>query len=193
MSRLVFPLFALVFILTIPSLTLAVEKGAEKPSALGFKVKSLDGKEVDLNEYRGKVLLIVNVASKCGLTPQYEQLEALHEKYSPKGLAILGFPCNQFMRQEPGTADEIRQFCSTRYHVGFDLFAKVEVNGDGACPLYKHLTSLDVKPKGPGSISWNFEKFIVGRNGQVVARFAPRTRPDAPEVVKVLEAELARR
>jgi glutathione peroxidase len=172
--------------------TLAVEKGGEKPSALSFKVKSLDGKEVDLSKYRGKVVMVVNVASKCGLTPQYEQLEALHEKYSPKGLAILGFPCNQFAQQEPGTAKEIRQFCSTRYNVGFDLFAKVEVNGDGACPLYKHLTSLDTKPQGPGKISWNFEKFVIGRNGVVVARFAPRTKPDAPEVLKVLEAELAK-
>ena len=193
MSRIVFPLSVLIVVLSTSFVILAAEKGGEKSSALGFKVKSLEGKEVDLNKYRGKVVLIVNVASKCGLTPQYEQLEALHEKYSPKGLAILGFPCNQFKQQEPGTASEIRQFCSTHYHVGFDLFAKVEVNGDGACPLYKHLTSLDVKPKGPGSISWNFEKFIVGRNGQVVARFAPRTRPDAPEVVKVLEAELAKR
>jgi len=171
----------------------ATEKESRKtPAALDFKVKTLGGNEVDLAKYRGKVLLVVNVASKCGLTPQYEQLQALHEKYESKGLAILAFPCNQFGQQEPGTAEEIKQFCSTKYSVGFPMFAKIEVNGDGACPLYKHLTSLEAKPKGPGKISWNFEKFIIGRDGQVVARFAPRTRPDDSEVLKVIEAELAK-
>ncbi len=171
----------------------ATEKGGEKaPAALDFKMKTLDGEEVGLDKYRGKVVMIVNVASKCGLTPQYEQLQALHAKYAPKGLAILGFPCNQFGQQEPGTAAEIRQFCKTNYGVSFDLFRKVEVNGDGASPLYKYLTALNAKPKGPGTISWNFEKFIIGRNGQVVARFAPRTKPDAPEVLKVIDAELAK-
>jgi glutathione peroxidase len=171
----------------------AAEKGGDKaPAALNFKMKALGGEEVDLGKYRGKVVMIVNVASKCGLTPQYEQLQALHEKYAAKGLAILGFPCNQFAQQEPGTADEIKQFCSVRYGVAFPLFAKVEVNGDAACPLYKHLTALDAKPKGPGKISWNFEKFIVGRNGKVVARFAPRTKPDDPEVLKTIEAALAK-
>ncbi len=171
----------------------ATEDESDKmPDALKFKMKSLGGQEVDLGKYRGKVVLIVNVASKCGLTPQYEQLEGLHKKYSSKGLAILGFPCNQFAQQEPGTAEEIRQFCSTKYGVSFPLFAKIEVNGDGACPLYKYLTGLDVKPAGTGKISWNFEKFILGRDGQVVARFAPRTKPDDPEVLKVIEAELAK-
>jgi glutathione peroxidase len=136
--------------------------------------------------------MVVNVASKCGLTPQYQQLQALHERYSAKGLAILGFPCNQFGAQEPGTADEIKQFCRTNYGVTFDMLAKIEVNGDGACPLYKHLTALDTKPKGAGKISWNFEKFIIGRSGEVVARFAPPTKPDDPIVLKVIEAELAK-
>jgi glutathione peroxidase len=173
---------------------LATEKGVEKaPAALDFKVKSLGGEEVDLGAYRGKVVMMVNVASKCGLTPQYEQLQALHEKYGPKGLAILGFPCNQFGQQEPGTADEIKQFCKINYGVTFALFRKIEVNGDGAAPLYKHLTALETKPKGAGKISWNFEKFILDRNGQVVARFAPRTKPDDPEVLKVIEAELAKK
>jgi glutathione peroxidase len=138
-------------------------------------------------------MLVVNVASKCGFTPQYEQLQALYEKYGPKGLALLGFPCNQFKAQEPGTAREIQEFCRINFGVTFPLFAKIEVNGDGACPLYKHLTSLDTKPKGPGKIDWNFEKFLIGRNGKVVARFAPKTKPDAPEVVKVIEAELAKK
>jgi glutathione peroxidase len=172
----------------------ATEKEGDKvPPALNFRMKTLGGEEADLGKYRGKVVMIVNVASECGLTPQYEQLQALHEKYAKDGLSIVGFPCNQFGQQEPGTAAEIRQFCSTRYGVGFDLFGKIEVNGDGACPLYKYLTSLDAKPKGPGKISWNFEKFILGRNGQVVARFAPRTKPDDPEVLKVLQAELAKK
>jgi glutathione peroxidase len=172
----------------------ATEKGSDDTrAALNFKVKTLAGEDANLSKYRGKVVMIVNVASKCGLTPQYEQLQALHEKYSSKGLDILGFPCNQFGQQEPGSATEIRQFCSTTYGVTFPLFAKVEVNGDGACALYKHLTAMDVKPKGAGKISWNFEKFIIGRNGQVVARFAPRTRPEDPEVLKVIEAELAKK
>jgi len=171
----------------------AEKEGKKVPAALNFKMKSLDGKEIDLNQYRGKVVMVVNVASKCGLTPQYEQLQALHEKYSEKGLAILGFPCNQFGTQEPGTAAEIQQFCRANYGVTFDMFAKIEVNGDGACPLYKHLTALETKPKGPGKISWNFEKFIIGRRGDVVARFVPRTKPDDPEVLKVIEAELAKK
>ena len=133
------------------------------------------------------------MASKCGLTPQYEQLQSLHDKYADNGLAILGFPCNQFLWQEPGTGDEIQEFCRVNYGVTFDMFAKVEVNGDGACDLYKTLTALDTEPVGSGKISWNFEKFVVGRNGEVVARFSPRTKPDDPELVKVIEAELAKK
>ncbi len=172
----------------------AAETAADKtPAALDFTMKSLDGKEVDLSKYQGQVVMVVNVASKCGLTRQYEQLQALHEKYGSQGLAILGFPCNQFLAQEPGTAEEIQQFCRVNYGVTFPLFAKIEVNGEDAAPLYKHLTALDTEPKGPGKIDWNFEKFIIGRNGEVVARFAPRTKPDAPEVIKVIEAELAKK
>jgi len=159
---------------------------------LNFTMKSLSGNDVDLGKYKGKVVMIVNVASKCGLTPQYKQLQALHEKYSKDGLAILGFPCNQFLFQERGTADQIQEFCRVNYGVSFDMFDKIEVNGDGACELYKYLTSLDAKPVGPGRIGWNFAKFIVGRNGEVVARFAPRTTPDDAEVLKVIEAELAK-
>lgn len=172
----------------------ATEKEPTKVSKpLSFTMKSLNGKDVDLSTYQGKVVMIVNVASKCGLTPQYEQLQALHEKYADDGLAVLGFPCNQFLWQEPGSAEQIREFCRVNYGVTFDMFAKVEVNGDGACDLYKTLTALDTEPVGPGKISWNFEKFVVGRNGEVVARFSPRTKPDAPEVVKVIEAELAKK
>ena len=163
-------------------------------SDIDFKVKTLAGKDVDLaKQYQGQVLLVVNVASQCGLTPQYKDLQALQEKYGERGLRVLGFPCNQFGQQEPGSPEEIQKFCTSKYAVSFDLFSKIEVNGDGACELYKSLASLDSKPVGPGEISWNFEKFIVGRNGEVVARFGPRTKPDDPEVLKVIEATLAKK
>lgn len=165
---------------------------AKTPPALNFKMKTLRGQEVDLANYKGKVLLVVNVASECGLTPQYTGLQALDAKYGDKGLEVMGFPCNQFGKQEPGSAKEIQNFCKTQYGVKFDMFAKVEVNGDGACPLYKYLTAQETKPKGAGKIGWNFEKFIIGRNGEVVARFSPRTKPTDPALLSVLEAELAK-
>jgi glutathione peroxidase len=156
-------------------------------------MKSITGQDVDLADYKGKVVLIVNVASKCGLTPQYENLESLYEKDKDKGLVVLGFPCNQFGKQEPGTEAEIAEFCSETYKVKFPLFSKINVNGTEAAPLYKYLTSLDTKPQGKGKISWNFEKFVVGRGGEVVARFAPNVEPDSPEVLKVIDAELAKK
>jgi len=167
-------------------------EGADKAAALSFTVKSLDGKEVDLAKYQGKVLMVVNVASKCGLTPQYNELQALHKKYAEQGLAILGFPCNQFGKQEPGSATEIRDFCSKNYGVSFDMFEKIDVNGDDANSFYKHLTSLDLKPAGSGKISWNFEKFLIDREGNVVARFSPRTSPDDAEVVAAIEKALGK-
>lgn len=168
--------------------------GAEdKPSGpLSFTVKSISGQDVDLAKYKGQVVLIVNVASQCGLTPQYEALEALYEKHRDQGLVVLGFPCNQFLGQEPGTDAEIAQFCSATYKIKFPLFSKIEVNGAGAAPLYKHLTSVETKPQGKGKISWNFEKFLIGKNGEVVARFSPPTEPDAPEVFAVIQKELAK-
>ena len=154
---------------------------------LDHKMKAIDGKEVNLAEkYKGKVLLVVNVASKCGATPQYAQLESLQDKYHDKGLAVVGFPCNQFGGQEPGTEEDIVKFCKTNYDVSFDLFAKIDVNGAKAAPLYKELTAKD------GPIKWNFEKFVIGRNGEIVARFPTGTKPDAPEVVKAIETELAK-
>ncbi len=170
----------------------AVEGVQQETSALRFKVKTLQGEEVDLAKYAGKVVMIVNVASKCGYTPQYKQLQQLHEKYAERGLAILGFPCNQFLWQEPGSEAEIGEFCRMNYGVTFDMFAKVDVKGEKACELYKFLTSLDTKPKAAGKISWNFEKFLVNRSGIVVARFGSGTKPDAPEVVEVIERELAK-
>lgn len=178
-------MFACVSVAVFASLAVA--------SDIDFKMKALDGKEVDLaKKYKGKVLLVVNVASKCGLTPQYKDLQSLHEKYAAKGLCVLGFPCNQFLQQEPGSANEIRQFCTTKYGVQFDMFEKIEVNGDGACAFYKHLTALPTLPKGPGDISWNFEKFLIGREGKVVARFKPQTKPTEAELIEALEAELAK-
>jgi glutathione peroxidase len=169
-----------------------VQGASQDKSALRFTMESLDGKEVDLSKYHGKVVLIVNVASKCGLTPQYEQLQKLHEKYADQGLAILGFPCNQFLGQEPGTADEIAEFCKKNYGVGFDMFGKIDVKGEKAADVYKLLTSLDTKPTGAGDISWNFEKFVLDKNGFVVGRFSPKTKPDAPEVVELIEEQLKR-
>lgn len=163
---------------------------AEKVSpVLNNKVKSIKGEEVDLSKYQGKVLLVVNVATKCGATPQYEQLEGLNDKYKDKGLAVLGFPCNQFGGQEPGTEEDIAKFCKSKYDVSFDMFAKIDVNGANASPLYKTLTS-SAKPSG--DVKWNFEKFLIGRNGEIVARFPTKTKPDAPEVIKAIEEELAK-
>jgi glutathione peroxidase len=178
-------------------LAMGLMAGCVASAAVGSDIRhtvtTLDGREVDLSkEYEGKVLLIVNVASRCGLTPQYEGLQALHTKYKDQGLRVLGFPCNQFGAQEPGTAEQIREFCSTKYDVTFDMFAKIEVNGEGACPLYKQLTAADTEPKGSGNISWNFEKFVIGRDGKVIARFEPRTKPEDPALVKTIEAALAK-
>jgi glutathione peroxidase len=160
-------------------------------NCLQHEVKTIDGKPVSLEQYQGQVLLVVNVASKCGLTPQYKALQALHEKYRDQGLRILGFPCNQFLGQEPGDESQIKTFCQTKYGVEFDLFSKVAVNGDEACELYKQLTSLEVPPAGSGPISWNFEKFVVDRQGNVVGRFSPRTSPDDAELVALIEKLLA--
>lgn len=171
-----------------------IAQAAEKVApVLNFKMKSLAGKDVDLSQYQGKVVLIVNVASRCGATPQYEQLQALSDQYKSEGLVVLGFPCNQFGAQEPGTADDIAKFCKDNYSVTFDMFEKIDVNGPNAAPLYKHLTGKETDPKFAGDIKWNFEKFLIGRNGEIVNRFATRVKPDAPEVVAAIKAELAKK
>ena len=141
-----------------------------------------------LSDYTGQVLLIVNVASKCGLTPQYAGLQSLYTHYQDKGFTVLGFPCNQFMGQEPGTIDEILTFCSTKYDVSFPIFNKIEVNGAGRAPLYAKLTQTPPA----GDIGWNFEKFVIGRDGNIAARFSSKTKPDSPEVVQAIEAALAK-
>ena len=159
---------------------------------LDFKMKDIDGKEVDLEDYEGKVVLIVNTASKCGLTKQYAELEKLYGKYKEKGLVVLGFPCNQFGGQEPGSEADIKQFCSTKFDVSFPMMSKVDVNGGKAAPIYKKLTSTKLKPAGDGEITWNFEKFVIDREGQAVARFSPKTVPLDSDLVKVIEAELGK-
>jgi glutathione peroxidase len=151
------------------------------------KVQTANGEEKSLSDYKGNVLLIVNVASKCGNTPQYAGLEKLYETYKDQGFAVLGFPCNQFGGQEPGSMEEIQQFCQVKYNVKFPILNKIEVKGPGQSPLYAKLTKME--PAGP--ISWNFEKFLVGRDGTVVARFSPKTKPESADVVAAVEKALS--
>lgn len=169
------------------------EKKMAPKSPLDFKVKNIDGKEVDLSKYKGKVVMIVNVASKCGLTPQYEQLTELDKKYRKEGLAILGFPANNFNGQEPGTNEEIKTFCRVNYGAEFDMFAKISVAGEDQAPLYKWLTSKETNEEYAGDIEWNFAKFLVDREGNVIARFHPKVKPDAPEVINAIEEALAKK
>ena len=159
-------------------------------SIYDIPVKTLAGEDSTLGALAGKTLLVVNVASKCGLTPQYAALEALQARLSPRGFSVVGFPCNQFGGQEPGTAEEIEQFCSTTYGVTFPIFEKIEVNGPGRHPVYDELTAVPDAAGEAGDIQWNFEKFVIGPGGSVVARFRPRTVPDDPEVLSVIESNL---
>jgi glutathione peroxidase len=155
-----------------------------------FSATTIDGKPRKLADYKGKVLLVVNTASKCGFTPQYKGLEALYEKYKGKGFAVLGFPSNQFGQQEPGADDEIAEFCEINYGVTFPLFSKVDVNGDAAHPLFKYLTSEKKGLLGSEAIKWNFTKFLIGKDGEVIERYAPTTKPEdlAKDVEKALAA-----
>ncbi len=164
-----------------------------KPTVLDQEVKSLEGKKVDLSEYKGKVVMIVNVASRCGATPQYEALQDLYETFKDDGLVVIGFPCNQFGKQEPGSAGDIRTFCTKNYGVTFPMMSKIDVNGDEAAPIYKKLTATETKPKKPGPIGWNFEKFLIDRNGNVAARYGTSTQPDDTKVVTQIKAELAKK
>lgn len=153
-----------------------------------FKLRQLAGDALNLSDYKGKAVLAVNVASKCGLTPQYKTLEALYRQYKDKGLVVLGIPCNQFMGQEPGTEAEIQSFCSTRYDVTFPMSGKIEVNGAERDPLYKFLAGEQAS--FPGDIQWNFEKFLIGKNGEVLKRFSPKVVPDDPDLIASVEAAL---
>src|SRR5262245_19908862 len=158
------------------------------PPALNFTMNSINGTPVDLSKYQGRVVLMVNVASECGYTPQYEGLEQLHKKYASKGLSILGFPANDFGAQEPGTNGEIAQFCKKNYGVEFDMFSKIVVRGSGQAPLYKYLTS---HPKFRGQVDWNFEKFLIGRNGEVIGRFKSEIEPLSKQMVTAIENALS--
>lgn len=157
----------------------------------GIAVTTIDGRETTLEEHAGKVMLVVNVASQCGLTPQYTGLEKLWQTYRDQGLVVLGFPCNQFGRQEPGTHDEIVTFCETHFSVSFPLYAKVDVNGADAHPLFKHLTDAKRGLLGTRAIKWNFGKFLVGADGTVLERFAPTEKPTSPKIKQAIERALA--
>jgi glutathione peroxidase len=153
-------------------------------------IHTLQGDDATLGDYKGKALLVVNVASKCGLTPQYEGLERLQKTYGDRGFSVIGFPCNQFLGQEPGTAEEIAQFCSATYGVDFPLMEKIEVNGDDRHPIYAELTQKEDAEGAAGDITWNFEKFLVSPQGDVVARYRPQVEPEDPTIVADIEAQL---
>lgn len=177
---------------------MAPKEKEEKPdpakvegTALAFTMKDIDGAEQDLSQYYGKVILIVNTASKCGYTPQYSKLQELYEKYTSQGFVILGFPCNQFGKQEPGTEEEIKTFCKTSFGVAFPMFAKVDVNGEKACELYKYLTGKETNEKFAGEIKWNFTKFLIDREGKVVGRYKPSDDPvKCKQLIQDLEKAL---
>jgi glutathione peroxidase len=176
----------------VAAATLDSAKGDDKVAGpLDYKMTGIDGKEVDLAQYKGKVVLLVNVASECGYTPQYRGLQELYEKYEKAGLVIIGVPSNDFGRQEPGTNEEILSFCRTNYKVTFPLLAKVTVKGANKVPLYQYLTSKETNPKfGGDEVRWNFEKFLIGRNGEVVGRFRSSVEPNSEELVNAIRAEL---
>ena len=163
---------------------------AAGPSVLDFKVKDIDGTEVKLKKYKGNVLLVVNTASKCGYTPQYESLEATYNKYKDRRFFVLGFPANNFGSQEPGTDAEIKEFCTSKYHVTFPMFAKISVKGEDQDPLYAYLTDLKINPVYGGVITWNFNKFLIDRKGAIVGRFSSKQTPDSPEVTAAIEQAL---
>ena|ERR1043165_1314872 len=171
------------------SLLLMTTLAARAESIYDIKLKDIDGKDTTLAPYKGKVLLIVNVASKCGFTKQYTALESIYEKYKDKGFAVLGFPCNQFGAQEPGTNEEIKEFCSSKFNVTFPLFDKIEVNGPNRHPLYVELAGE--KSPFPGDIKWNFTKFLIGKDGKILQRFDSKVTPDSEEVTIAIETALA--
>jgi glutathione peroxidase len=171
--------------------TITVDKDFAK--IWDLPVATLDGKPSSLGAHKGKALLVVNVASRCGLTPQYATLEKLQKEWGPKGFSVVGFPCNQFGGQEPGSAEEIKEFCSTTYGVSFPLFEKIEVNGDTRHPVYQLLTKIPDQDGKAGDIQWNFEKFVISADGSKVTRFRPRTTPDDPTVLAAIQAGLPAR
>ena len=181
-------LFALTILTVIAGLQTRPAGSGNVPAALNFSMNSIDGKPIELSKYQGRVVLMVNVASQCGYTPQYEGLQELHRKFAAKGLSVLGFPANEFGAQEPGSNTEIAQFCKLNYGVEFDMFSKIVVKGPGQAPLYRYLTS---HPKVRGDVAWNFEKFLIGRNGEVIARFKSDVEPLSAEMMSAIETALA--
>jgi glutathione peroxidase len=173
-------------------LAAGLSAAAQSKSLYDFTMKSIDGQPVNLKDFSGKVVMVVNVASRCGYTPQYAGLESLYEKYKDRGFVIVGVPANNFAQQEPGTNEEIKKFCSTKYNVSFPMMAKVSVLGDDKTPLYTFLTDKSQDPKFAGDIKWNFTKFLFDRNGNPIARFEPATKPDSPEVQSAVESALGR-
>lgn len=173
-----------------PAETQSKESSTVNKTIYNFKMKDIDGKDVSLNKFKGKVVMVVNVASHCGYTPQYEQLEALYKKYKNQGLVILGFPANNFHGQEPGTNEEIKQFCTSKYGVTFPMFAKISVKGEDIDPLYQYLTSKDDDPKFAGDITWNFNKFLIDKHGNIIDRFDSKIKPDDETVTSALETAL---
>ena len=168
----------------------AADSGEKMNSIYDFSLKDIDHKEVNLGQFRGKVVLVVNVASRCGFTPQYEGLQKVYLKYKERGFVILGFPANNFMSQEPGTDEEIKTFCSAKYSVTFPIFSKISVKGDDIHPLYKYLTSKETNPDFGGDIKWNFSKFLVDKSGKIVARFEPAVKPESDPVIQAIEKAL---
>jgi len=164
--------------------------GGRVPDVLSFTMNNINGQPVSLSKYQGKVVLIVNTASECGYTYQYEGLQALHKKYAAQGLSVLGFPSNDFGQQEPGTNAAIQQFCKANYGVEFDMFSKIDVLGNSKAPLYQYLTSKASNPKFSGDVGWNFEKFLIGRDGQILARFTSAVEPLSSEMTGAVEAAL---
>jgi len=180
-----------VIVMTMATGDSAATGTAASQSIYDFQVKDIDGNDVKLDKYKGNVLLVVNTASKCGYTPQYEGLQATFDKYKDKGFYVLGFPANNFGGQEPGTEAEIKEFCTTKFKVTFPMFAKISVQGEDQAPLYKYLTSKETDPEFAGDITWNFNKFLIDRNGKIVARFTSKDKPEGEEVTKAIEKYLA--
>lgn len=194
MKRYLALIFGLIFFISISINTLLSndnQKGAKMKSVYDFTMKDIDGKDVKLEQLKGKAILIVNVASKCGFTSQYEGLEKIYSRYKDQGLVILGFPANNFLGQEPGTNEEIKQFCSLNYNVTFPMFSKISVKGKDIAPLYKFLTEKETNPEFSGAISWNFNKFLVDQEGKIVARFGSRVKPESEEMIQAIEKVLA--
>jgi glutathione peroxidase len=178
-----------VFLMVLGSLAIvsAADAAKKATSILEFHVKDIDGNEINLSKYQGKVLLVVNTASQCGYTPQYKELEAVYEKFKDQGLEVLAFPANEFGAQEPGSDEQIKEFCSATYHVSFPLFSKIVVKGKEIHPIYEFLTSESTNPKFAGPISWNFTKFLINRKGEVIARFQPGDKPMSAKVAELIE------